>query len=262
MLIKVTNYCSMGCSHCMENSTVAGHHMTREIFDKALDLTARLEGYAWENGIPPLILLSGGECTEHPDIVAYIEEVMRRGWFPVLITNGMWLDKPELKESILRPEWHDKITIQITNDPTFYPSRPKEVPEDARIAFIQKITQLVPLGRTKKKDATGEYPLKRAPTSFNLRSATRSYRDVRAALLLHRSRGLGGIGGNCTPSISSDGTLVAGETNSCFPIGNVDSTAREVTLALMNMTCNKCGLVDNLTQEQKIAIGESRIHLP
>lgn len=30
MLIKVTNFCSMGCTHCMEDSTVRGGHMTTE----------------------------------------------------------------------------------------------------------------------------------------------------------------------------------------------------------------------------------------
>ena len=39
MLVKITNYCSMGCSHCLEDSTVAGKHMTRETFLAALGLT-------------------------------------------------------------------------------------------------------------------------------------------------------------------------------------------------------------------------------
>jgi hypothetical protein len=76
-----------------------------------------------------------------------------------------------------------------------------------------------------------------------------------------RARAAIGMSGNCSPSISSDGTIVAGETSNCFPIGNVHSTADQVTRALVSMSCNKCGLVDNLTQEQKIAIGEARIHL-
>lgn len=261
MLIKVTNYCSMGCSHCMENSTVAGIHMTREIFLKALDLTKRLEGLAWESGIPPFILLSGGECTEHPEIISLIEEVVRRNWIPIIISNGMWLDNPELRESILRPEW-THISIQVTNDERYYPNKPKYLSNDKRITYVPKLTQMLPLGRFKFKKASKDTPMKKAPTSFNLRSVTRQVGDVCQALLIHRARALTGFSGHCSPSISSDGTLVAGETNSCFPIGTVNSTAVEVTKALINMVCNKCGLVDNLTQIQKIAIGESRIYSP
>lgn len=245
----------------MENSTVAGLHMTRDIFTKALELTARLEGLAWSQGIPPLILLSGGECTEHPDIVTYIEEVIRRKFFPVLITNGMWLDNPELRAAILRPEWKH-LFIQVTNDSRFYPSKPKEIPIDPRIVFVPSLTKLLPLGRFKPKQATADLPIKDAPSSFNIRSLTRHFGDIRKALVVLRSRAVAGQSGHCTPSISSDGTIVAGESNACFAIGTVDSSAEDITKAITSMVCNRCGLVGNLTQEQRVAIGESRIYAP
>lgn len=50
----------------------AGQHMTRETFLSALKLTERLESLAWSRGIPRLLLLSGGEATEHPDVEARI----------------------------------------------------------------------------------------------------------------------------------------------------------------------------------------------
>jgi MoaA/NifB/PqqE/SkfB family radical SAM enzyme len=103
MLIKVTNKCSMGCSHCMEDSTVKGEHMTYETFLKALDFTARAEKLAWAAGCLPLVLLSGGECTEHPDIVKLIETVFARGMLPFLISNGAWLADDALRAAILRP---------------------------------------------------------------------------------------------------------------------------------------------------------------
>ena len=261
MLIKVTNFCSMGCSHCLENSTVAGKHMSKETFGKALGLTERLEGLAWSLGIPPIILLSGGECTEHPDIIWMIEEVYRRGHFVILITNGMWIDNPELRASILRPEW-DRLMVQVTNDSRFYPSKPAEIPLDKRIGFVPTLTKMIPLGRFKNKQAPAETPFSRAPTSFNLRSATSSLGDVRVALVELRRRAVSGLSGHCSPSVSNDGTLVAGETNQCFTIGNVDSTPEQITRSLIAMSCNKCGLVDNLTQAEKVAIGEARIAPP
>lgn len=261
MLIKVTNYCSMGCSHCMENSTVAGLHMTTETFHKALDLTATLEGLAWSAGAPKKVLLSGGECTEHPDIIEFIKDAFRRNYQVFLISNGMWLDNTELRASILRPEWKN-LMIQITNDPRFYPSKPENIPDDNRLVFIPSLTKLIGLGRLKRKNVPDGIPMRSAPTSFNIRSLTRHFRDIKVAIAVQRLRANSGFSGHCSPSISSDGTLVAGESNLCFPIGNVNSTAMEITKAICDMQCNKCGLVDNLTQEQKIAIGESRIHAP
>lgn len=262
MLIKITNYCSMGCGHCSENSTVAGEHMTREMFLAALALTERLEGEAWRQGIPRRILLSGGEATEHPDVEWYLETVMSGGYDVILITNGMWLDDPGLRAKILRPEWK-RLFVQVTNDPRFYPSRPSAIPtDDPRVVFVPSLTVLVPLGRMKPARAragTDGVRLRKGPTSFNLRSLTRATGDVREALTMLRARAAIGMTGNCSPSVSCDGTLVAGETANCFPIGDVRSTADEVTRALMAMQCNKCGLVDDLTQEQKLAIGEARI---
>ena len=265
MLIKITNYCSMGCSHCMEDSTVAGTHMTRETFLAALGLTERLEGDAWRHGIPKRILISGGEATEHPDVEWFLSTVIDAGYDVILITNGMWLDDPVLRAKILRPEWKH-LMVQVTNDPRFYPKQPVNVPtDDPRVVYVPTLTLLVPLGRMKPTRAhSGKdgVPVRKGPTSFNLRSLTRSLGDVRTALTMLRARAALGMSGNCSPSISSDGTIVAGETSNCFPIGDVYSTAEQVTRALVSMQCNKCGLVDNLSHEHKLAIGEARIVLP
>lgn len=256
MLIKITNSCGMGCNHCMENSTPAGVHMSRETFLAALALTDRLEGLAWSRGLPRRMLFSGGEATEHPDIVEYLEIARARGYQIILITNGMWLDDVELRAKILRPDWPD-LMVQVTNDPRFYPTAPKGVPtDDPRVVFVPALMHLLPLGRLKLARAPTSLPIRQAPTSFNLRSLTRSLGDVREALVLLRARAAVGMSGNCAPSISSSGAIVAGESNSCFPIGDVHSTADQITHALVSMACNKCGLVDNLTPAQKLAIGE------
>jgi hypothetical protein len=264
VLIKITNYCSMGCSHCMENSTVAGQHMTRETFLGALALTERLEGDAWRAGVPRRILVSGGEATEHPDVEWFLETLVSGGYDVILITNGMWLDDPVLRAKILKPEW-SRLMVQVTNDPRFYPRQPASVPaDDPRVVYVPTLSVLIPLGRMKPARArSGKdgVPVRKGPSSFNLRSLTRSLGDVRAALTMLRARAALGMAGNCSPSISQDGTIVAGETSNCFPVGDVHSTAEQVTRALVSMQCNRCGLVDDLPQEHKIAIGEARIRL-
>jgi hypothetical protein len=264
MLIKITNFCSMHCNHCLENSTVAGEHMDRETFLGALALTERLEGDAWRAGAPRRVLISGGEATEHPDVEWFLETVLDRGYDVILITNGMWLDDDSLRSRILRPDWK-RLLVQVTNDPRFYPRKPGSIPDDPRVVFVPSLTVLIPLGRMKParaRSGVDGVPMRKGPTSFNLRSLTRSLGDVRPALTMLRARAAIGMSGNCSPSISHDGTLVAGETNSCFQIGDVHSTAEEVTRALVAMSCNKCGLVDGLTHEQKLAIGEAKIVTP
>lgn len=263
MLIKVTNYCSMGCSHCMENSTVAGEHMTRETFTRALNLTARLEEFAWDDGCWPIILLSGGECTEHPDIVGLIEEVWRRGWTAFLISNGMWLGNPALRSQILdHPQRTPRnLFIQITNDARFYPTAPPRW-SDPAIGYVESLSLLLPLGRAKVERAQG-LPVRRGPTSFNFRSATISLGDVRWAIKELRKRAAMGLSGHCTPSITSTGALVAGESGLCMQVGDVFSTPTEVTRAVISMgSCNRCGLETDLPQELRVAIGLSQIHAP
>ncbi len=257
MLIKVTNYCSMGCSHCVEDSTIKGEHMSFDVFQRALDQSARMEQLAWGMGLPQFILLSGGECTEHPEIVRFVEEVVRRGHTPLLITNGLWLDNAELRDALLRPEW-SMMFVQVTNDSRFYP-KPAPYYEDKRIAYVSTLTHLITLGRAgRKKNIDGKgLPMAKAPTSFNFRSATRSTGSITEAVAIMRGRAAMGKSGHCSPSISSDGSIVAGESRFCFKIGTVDSTLEELTRATCEMRCNACGLVDNLNQEQKRAIGES-----
>lgn len=262
MLLKVTNFCSAGCSHCMENSTRAGKPMTEETLRRALAMTRRVEAEAYAVGCLPKILLSGGECTEHPDIVRFIEIVIAEGFHPHLISNGMWLGNAELRSAILRPEWK-QIAVQVTNDKRFYPKQLPCVVSDPRISYTARLpTGLVPLGRAASHEASDEEPHLKAPTSFNLRSITRSLGSIGAAVAVLRARAGIGLGGNCVPSVTENGDVMAGETRFCFKIGTVDSSNEELTRGLVEMRCNRCGLVDNLTQEQKRAIGESALFSP
>jgi len=107
MLVKITTQCSMGCTHCMEEALPEGEHMSLETFKKVLPFIE-----ACYNGIR-IILLSGGEPTNHPDILKIIEMV--KNWNAVLLSNGLFYSGP-LKDPIL----DSGITIQVYNDPNYY----------------------------------------------------------------------------------------------------------------------------------------------
>lgn len=269
MLIKVTNKCSMGCNHCMEDSTPReGQHMTRATFELALDATERMEALVARAGLPVFALLSGGECTEHPDVVWMVGETLRRGFHVVLVTNGLWLDDPELRAALLRPEWRSpRYSIQVTNDPRFYPWAPSDVPAaDDRVVFVGQLNHLIALGRAAKRpDVMGLLPEKGAPGSFNFRSFVRSTGSLEEAILRMRVMALAGRSGWCSPNIDSEGIVRAGETRSCWPVGDVTSPdfsparVRAATLAMG--TCDRCGLEGKLDQAHRRAIGLTTLFL-
>ena len=254
MLLKVTNRCGAGCSHCMEDSTPAGAHMSLDTFEAALDFTARTEGIAWRTGIPPRILLSGGECTEHPEIVAFVERVRARGFLPMLLSNGHFLADNALRDALLRPEWPE-ILVQVTYDPRFYPKRPTQRVNDPRIVYVDALTVLLPLGRQARKTGRPPLPFRKGPSSFNLRSLAQQTRSFSLAVCALRLRAATGSGGSCTPSVSQDGSVVAGESNLCFRLGTVWDSEETLTAAILTMgSCNRCGLETNLSPEQRRAL--------
>jgi len=260
VLIKITNHCSMHCSHCMEDALETNEHMTEETFREALAFTRRIEEPAWGLGARRLILLSGGEPTEHPDIVKFIEIVIKESLIPLLITNGMWLADERLSREILRPRWR-QLLVQVTNDPRYYPKKPPRVDDD-RIVYIESLSQMITLGRFKEGDRTGEI-MKKAPASFNLRSATRTLRDFQKAVCFQRLRAATGLSGHCTPNITHEGDVLAGESRFCWKLGTVKSTNEELTKAVFTMgSCNRCGLEAGLAQSHKRAIGLSTLYMP
>lgn len=262
MLIKVTNYCAMGCKHCMEDSTVAGSHMTVEMFERALRFSFEIEYQArYLTGLPTTILLSGGECSDHPNFEELIERVEQFGMVPGIITNGKWLADQSRRERVLKPG--RAIAVFVTNDPRFYPEPITIDFQDNRVLVRKTVNTIFPLGRAARRQLPADQQMK-APVSFNLRSITRSTGDVQTAIAILRARSIVLGTGACTPSISDDGTIHAGDSRNCFQIGTIDSSFADLTKALINMQCNRCGLVDRLTAEQKAAIGEplERVHLP
>lgn len=64
MLIQITNHCTLNCPHCMQKSTENGHHMTEEVFRKAIEFG--IWSGAWTYNV------SGGEPTEHPEFERFI----------------------------------------------------------------------------------------------------------------------------------------------------------------------------------------------
>ena len=80
-----------------------------------------------------------------------------------------------------------------------------------------------------------------SPLCFNLRSSVRSYRNLTLAIACLRQ-----YGKFCTPSISVDGTVVAGETPFCQEVGTIFSSELDLLDGIIHVSCNECGTWKNL----------------
>lgn len=225
--------------------------MSTETFEAALDVSWRLEELARRRHGYHLLLLSGGEATEHPDFLHLAEKAAAHGFAVVLISNGLWLTDPERRAEILAAP--SISTIQITNDPRFYPRRVERV-EHPKLCYVDKLSVMTPQGRFAGRTHP-EVPMRRAPASFNIRSMTRQLGDIREALAMQRARAMAGSAGHCSPSITHEGYIVAGESRECGRIGTVHNTLAELEAGMLALRCDGCGLVAGLEPRLKKAIG-------
>jgi|APSaa5957512622_1039677.scaffolds.fasta_scaffold78916_1 hypothetical protein len=237
MLIRITNKCTMGCSHCMVDATPEGEHMAFSTFLQCLTFACKIGSQ--------MVFLTGGEPTLHPELVGMLGLIRDKGLQPLLTSNGLFLSEMTVKE-------RDDIlggvdSVQVTNDPRYYPRR-VERPAHPKVYYEDTLRMMSPFGRAV---TNGLECTRLAPMCFNLRSAVRQIGGLSESLLFLR-----GHGKFCTPAINVDGTIVAGEAPSCHPIGTVWDELETIAANIRTMTCAKCGLVDNLTPEQRGAIGE------
>jgi len=230
MLIRVTEQCHMGCSHCFVDARPDGNHMDGKTYKLALEMANRIDRVA---------MLSGGEPTEHPDILDFIAQAKKQLVVTSVLSNGMFLDDAALSEKLLATG----VSLQITNDQRFYP-RTVLVVDHPRLLYTHRIRSIISLGRGRRMVSN-----RTAPACFNLRSATRKYRDLSEAILTLRLRGY-----FCTPSIDVDGSVRAGETNQCYKIGSVGTAIETMVEKLCDMKCNKCGLEDIISPYHKTAL--------
>jgi len=236
MLIRITNHCTMGCTHCLVEATPAGEHMASETFEAVVRFVLA-EGF-------PFLMVSGGEPTDHPSIVEFIKHAVSEGLYTLVLSNGEFLHGNEKRhEAILEAA----TGVQVTNDPRFYPRR-VEPYEHPKVAWETHIRMVSPQGRAKDTGLAD----KTIPECFNLRSLVRSGMTFQAARLT-----LAGRGRFCTPSINVDGSISAGEAPSCKKIGYVTDDDATITHNLREMRCQRCGLTAKLDSRHKQAIGES-----
>lgn len=229
MLINITDKCSMGCSHCSENCTINGEHMTMETFKETLKFVCRLN--------PTVIVITGGEPTDHPEFISMMNLLKKRvAKERICITsNGLFLENPQYTKDILDLG----ITIQITNDRRYYPKRVPII-NNPLLVYEDHIRSIYPLGRA-VTNGIEKYGTQ-APKCFNCRSISKSTNNLIEAIRILEANGK-----LCTPSIDIKGNIKAGEFNACNPVGNINDSQATIFNNIRNLKCNNCGMEDVLS---------------
>jgi hypothetical protein len=228
MLVKITTQCGMGCSHCMEDALPSGEHMSMDVFVKSLSFIERVYKDI------KIIMISGGEPTEHPQLLDFIK--LLDGWYVIVMSNGLFLKN--LNTYLTTSLLFSGVTLQIYNDLRYYPIKVDPI-NHPRVIFGDRINLMSPFGRAKTNNLKSD---RQSPVCFNLRSAAGNLKSFSEAVKTLRLSGK-----MCTPSIDFNGNIIAGESRFCHKIGTVESSEEELLENLLNMECNKCRLEDNLS---------------
>lgn len=232
MLLKITNHCTMGCSHCMDDARPDNVHMSFETLEQSMKKINEL-------GVNTLIV-SGGEPFDHPESIKFLQYIIDNfNGDKNLITvtsNGLFLEDYRLKKQALKLG----VAIQITNDARYYPQGiVKE--KHKNLMYEHHIRSLTAQGR-----ARGQEPIMtKAPKCFNSRSIVRNVSTFEEVIRMLEFR----IRKFCNPSIQVDGSIVAGESRFCYRIGTVWSMNEQLYNSLRNMKlgdCNDCTMENRL----------------
>jgi len=238
----------MACTHCFNNSGPASPDMSAEVFAQLVPFLRAVN--------PPMLGISGGEFTEHPDFASWILRLSNEVQSELLlISNGDFLFNSQKTEQICRLLQCPSITLlQITTDPRFYPRsaeilarKPDFLNLGPKVCFCEEIAPvLYPLGRAKENHAN-LLALQARPSCANLFLIPRQKVLTFPQLILYLQVRMQPYTSVCKPCIDPQGYLHAGESFLCQTIGHISDPLEKIYRQLQTgHPCNRCGLQTNL----------------
>jgi len=242
MTIRLTNYCEMGCWHCMQDSTPRGEHMSKEMFKKTLAFAKSITSLTTLN-------VSGGEPTSHPKFWKFLKKTLKEfSNIPVvLLTNGSNFDKKfnkKLQKFLLK---YENLLVQVTSVPEIYPDYNKvksnmdelykflEQNLHSRVLFFEELELgIEPVGRAlKNMDKAKEYGIifRQGTSCFNMYSGVQKHQgDLVKGINLVKENSRASF---CKPLVMETGRVIFGEFNQCSTILNLnDFTIEEIQKGL------------------------------
>ena len=229
MLLKITESCSMGCKHCMNDARPSDKHMTKETLETFCKFVKQ-----FEFSVP--VVVSGGEPTEHPDFEGVIRELVVETRQPIIVTtNGVWMQSHEKEVRALQELAKDTgLSFQVTVDPRYYPvaidtSLPVfQLPE----VLVDSVPQLYPMGRALVNGLKCKANAKKCLNFTLICRQVNSFKE--AVLVMEQSGRL------CCPAVRLDGTISLGEADQCQSIGTLQSSLETLYRNALWHECHKC----------------------
>ena len=244
MLLKITEKCSINCTHCMNRATADGEHMTEQIFDDALD-------FLLDNNACDVVTITGGEPTEHPEFSKLMWKLISKMEYeerPCIVnitTNGFWcLEHPEEAKKIAVETKYVKVFWQVSTDRRYYP---KELPTHKKLwrepGFClceDCVESLYPQGR-----AIDNYPdscSAKASKCFNVRAMAKQITDPSieriVRTLMERQK-------FCAPAIRIDGSISLGESDLCPKMASIYDNPDEIVRNIISFKCHQCDHIND-----------------
>lgn len=153
MLIQITNKCYENCSHCLQDSSVIGQHMSDETFEELLKFVKKVD--------PMILAISGGEPTAHPKFYEICKRLDDLGIVFTICSNGTWIFDKELEEKVNEVlKMKMMVAMQVYSHPDFYKDYQQissyNFPESV-VVTTDKIRAMQDLGRAKHSTSAQEY---------------------------------------------------------------------------------------------------------
>lgn len=241
MLIQITNSCSMGCRHCLQDSKVGEFNMSMDMVDKTISFISRTPA--------KVINISGGEPTEHPKFFEVLKEfcetlTAKQGYLINIISNGSFIlndeKAREMKKFFIK---YMNLGLQICTHRDYYP-RYNEIIDrledfkkiDSQVALaINPPIYIHQLGRAAEDSFSKEQAKKhRFTTSCLMASTTFWQLPFNIAILSMESRAH-----FCTPLVDWRGNIHLSESWLCPSIGKVESFEKFMDIVQFK-PCGKC----------------------
>lgn len=255
MIISITESCHMGCSHCMDDARPCDKHMSMRTFQDAISFFNQFGGIE--------CLITGGEPTDNPEWIKMLEYALEHAHGSTgtgiahitLTTNAMNIANNRDIQTyllLLMQRYPGKLNIQVTHVDQYYPHHvdlSQSFFHCGPVVVCNSIEAIYPMGRARDNKMPWQAKCSKC---FNIRSATRSFRDLSKASIMLAMRGK-----FCTPQVSINGDVKLGESTLCPPCSSIYTGTEQLINDICNFHCSGCDMINkHLTPEQRKAIGE------
>jgi len=249
MMIKITTHCSMGCKHCFNAAKPDNNHMSFETLKDTMEFVKR-------QGIDTQLVITGGEPTEHPEFVKFMEymiDFIVKNDIKLILTvttNGFWIvDHPEEAKRLTELGTDTQfIAFQISADVRYYPKR---LPTHKRIFRELKHSMVVDdcvqhiyrIGRAEENDIpmSDKYFAPRCVNAISVANQLYYHKFMahdklfsEANKLMTKSKLF------CNIHIRPNGDIAFGESDLCPKVSSIYRSDYDIGADMLKHDCSKC----------------------